>query len=155
MDIEWWHWVVAGLALVVAELAVPGMVLIWFGVGAVGIGLLLAAVPTLSLTVQIALWTALSCALVFVWFRVFRADRHKTHAGMSDGEAIGEIGLLVHEVAPFARGRVRFQKPLLGADVWDCIADESLPVGERVKVLSVEGTLLKVGQSHSQENKHG
>ena len=24
MDILWWHWLVAGLALIVAELAVPG-----------------------------------------------------------------------------------------------------------------------------------
>lgn len=146
MDIEWWHWLVAGLALIVAELAVPGMVLIWFGVGALGTGLLLAAMPALSLTAQIAAWTVLSCALVWAWFRVFRPDRHKTHAGMSAGDTVGEIGLLVHEVAPFGRGRVRFQKPLLGAEVWDCISDDTLPVGERVKVISVEGTLLKVGR---------
>jgi len=146
MDIEWWHWLVAGLALILAELAVPGMVLVWFGVAAVGVGLLVAAAPGLSLTLLLGVWTVLSCALVFVWFRVFRADQHKTHAGMSSGGPVGEFGLLVQDVAPFGRGRVRFQKPLLGSDAWDCIADEELAAGERVKVLSVEGTLLKVGR---------
>lgn len=146
MNIEWWHWVVAGLALIVAELAVPGMVLVWFGIAALGIGLLLAALPALSPTLQIALWTLLSSLLVVAWFRVFRPDRNKTQAGSSAGEAIGEIGLLVHEVAPFGRGQVRFQKPLLGTDLWECIADESMAAGERVKVQSVEGTLLKVSR---------
>lgn len=145
MNIEWWHWLVAGLALILLELAVPGMVLVWFGVAAVAIGLLVAAMPALSLTVLLGLWTALSCVLVFVWFRVFRTDQHKTHAGMSDGEQIGEVGLLVGEVTPYGRGKVRFQKPLLGSDVWECIADDTIAAGERVKVLSVEGSLLKVG----------
>ena len=45
MDIEWWHWLVAGLALILAELAVPGMVFVWFGVAAVGVGLLVAVPP--------------------------------------------------------------------------------------------------------------
>lgn len=148
MDIQWWHWLVAGLALLVIELAVPGMVVLWFGVAAIGIGLLLWAVPTLSLTLQLALWAVLSCVLVFAWFRVFRADQHRTHAGMSAGDVLGEVGLVVHEITPFGRGQVRFQKPLLGADVWDCIADDTLPVGERVKVLSVEGSLLKVGRTN-------
>ena len=53
---------------------------------------------------------------------------------------------LVKNVAPYGRGQVRFQKPVLGSDAWDCIADEELLAGERVKVLSVEGTLLKVGR---------
>jgi membrane protein implicated in regulation of membrane protease activity len=145
MNIEWWHWLVAGLALVLLELVVPGMVLIWFGVAAVAIGLLVAVVPTLSLTLLLGLWTVLSCVLVFAWFRVFRRDQHKTYAGMSDGAQIGEVGLLVGEVTPYCRGKVRFQKPLLGSDVWDCIADDAIAVGERVKVLSVEGSLLKVG----------
>ena len=77
MDIQWWHWLVAGLALLVIELAVPGMVVLWFGVAAIGIGLLLWAVPTLSLTLQLALWAVLSCVLVFAWFRVFRADHRQ------------------------------------------------------------------------------
>lgn len=151
MDILWWHWLVAGLALIVAELAVPGMVLVWFGVGAIGTGLLLAAAPALSLTAQLAAWTVLSCALVVLWFRVFRTDQHKTHVGMAAGETIGEIGLLVSAVEPFGRGQVRFQKPLLGSEVWACIADEALQAGERVKVLSVEGSLLKVGRNNKGE----
>jgi hypothetical protein len=42
---------------------------------------------------------------------------------------------------------VRFQKPVLGSDTWDCISDEAIRSGERVRVLEVEGSLMKVGKT--------
>ena len=44
-----------------------------------------------------------------------------------DANVIGEIGLLTREVAPFQNGEVRFQKPMVGSDVWPCMADEAIP----------------------------
>ena len=41
MDFEWWHWIVLGIALVIAELAVPAFFVIWFGLGALLVGLAL------------------------------------------------------------------------------------------------------------------
>jgi inner membrane protein len=149
MQPEWWHWAVGGIVLILAELAVPAFVLVWFGLGALLVALAVAAAPSLGLTAQLVLWLAASVALVFAWFKVFRRDSHKTHIGMSSPAMIGEVGLLTGTVSPFARGEVRFQKPLLGADVWPCIADEELKAGERVKVISVEGSLLKVGRASS------
>jgi hypothetical protein len=51
---------------------------------------------------------------------------------------------MVTNVEPFQKGSVRFQTPLIGSDVWECIADESIAAGTRVKVVSVEGSLLKI-----------
>jgi membrane protein implicated in regulation of membrane protease activity len=143
---EWWHWAVLGIALVLAELAVPAFVLVWFGLGALLVAVMVAAAPQASLTAQIAVWTLASVAMVFLWFRIFRPGFHKTRVGMSDANVVGEVGMLVKDVEPFAKGRVRFQKPLLGAEVWDCIADEPIRSGERVRVLGVEGSLIKVGR---------
>ena len=144
MQIEWWYWVVAGLALMLTELAIPVFVLLWFGCGALLVGLLLAVMPTVALSVQLGLWLLISSGLVWLWFRVFRPGQFKTRVGMADGNVIGEVGLMVEPVAPFQKGRVRFQKPLLGSDVWVCIADHELPAGSRVRVLEVEGSMLKV-----------
>ena len=43
MTLEWWHWEIAGLALVLLELAVPAFFVIWFGFGALLVGLALLA----------------------------------------------------------------------------------------------------------------
>lgn len=146
MQLDWWQWAVAGIALILAELAVPAFVLVWFGLGGLVVALVLLVLPQIGLTAQLSIWLAVSVALVVFWFKLFKPNFHKTRIGMSDANVIGEIGLLTREVAPFQKGEVRFQKPMVGSDVWQCMADEAIQVGARVKVLSVEGSLLKVGK---------
>lgn len=147
LTLEWWHWAVFGIALVIAELAVPAMVLIWFGLGGLLVALSLALVPGMGLAAQLAVWTLASVGMVALWFKIFKPSLHKTRIGMSDANILGEIGILTREVAPFSKGQVRFQKPLLGDDVWECIADETIASGERVKVVAIEGSFLKVGRT--------
>ena len=144
MQFEWWYWIVGGLVLIVAELAIPSFFVVWFGLGALLVGLTLLVLPDLSGTVQLALWTVASLAMVALWFRVFKPGLHKTRIGLAEGEVLGEIGLLVTAVAPFERGKVRFQRPILGAEEWVCLADSAIAAGERVKVVAVEGSFLKV-----------
>lgn len=146
MQPEWWHWAVAGIIAILAELAVPAFVLVWFGLGALLVALIVA-LADIGLTAQLAAWLAVSLAFVALWFKVFRQDRHKTRIGMSDADVTGEIGLLARDVAPFEKGEVRFQKPILGTDSWPCIADEAIKAGERVRVVDVEGSFLKVAKA--------
>lgn len=143
LDLQWWHWELLGIVLVLLELVVPAFYVIWFGIGAllVGLALLLAE---LSLTAQIGLWMLASVAMTVLWFRIFRRSQHKTLVGTADGEVIGEVGLLVAAVEPFQRGRVRFQRPLLGSEEWVCMAASAIRAGERVRVLSVEGSFVNV-----------
>ena len=145
--IEWWHWVLGGLGLVLLVLVLPSFFVIWFGLGALLVGLSMLALPTLSLTAQIALWITTSVMMVGLWFSVFKRSQHKTLIGTAAGEVIGEVGLLVSAVAPFQRGKVRFQRPLLGADEWVCMAETAITAGERVRVVSVEGSFIKVAKA--------
>jgi inner membrane protein len=146
MQPEWWHWAVAGIALILAELAVPAFVLVWFGLGALLVAVILALYADIGLTAQLAVWLIASVIMVALWFRFFKTDQRRTRIGSADAEVIGETGLLTRAVAPFEKGEVRFQKPLLGTDVWPCIADEIIEAGQRVKVLAVEGSFLKIGK---------
>lgn len=149
MELAWWHWLVLGLGLGLLELLVPSFFIIWFGLGALLVGLAMMVLPELSFTTQVALWTVASVAMTVLWFKVLRGDADKTRSGRAD-EALGEIGVLVRAVEPLGvssgRGEVRFQKPVMGSDVWPCLADEAIAAGERVRVLAVDGQLLRVGK---------
>jgi membrane protein implicated in regulation of membrane protease activity len=147
MSLLWWHWMVLGIALVLSELAVPAFFLVWFGVGAIIVGIALLAVPALAFEWQIATWIACSLAFIWLWFKVFRPNFHKTTAGMSRGALVGEIGLVTRDIRPFERGQIRFQKPILGDETWEALADEEIRTGVRVRVLDVEGNTLKVGRA--------
>jgi hypothetical protein len=146
MNPEWWYWIVGGIMLVLAELVIPSFFIVWFGLGALLTGLLTLALD-LSLTAQLATWTLASLAMVGLWFRVFKRSFVKTRIGTADGEVIGEIGVLVSAVAPFERGKVRFQRPVLGSEEWACRADAAIAAGERVKVVAVEGSFLKISKT--------
>lgn len=111
-------------------------------IGGLLVGLSLALFD-LSPTAQILLWIVASLAFTFIWFRFFRHDT-RTLSGSADGEVVGEIGLAVAAIAPFAKGRVRFQRPLLGSEEWTCLADEAIAAGDRVRVVAIEGNYLKV-----------
>ena len=143
---EWWHWVVLGLCLAMAELAVPAFFIIWFGIGAIGVGIALLIAPDLALATQILLWAGLSALLVGVWFRYLK-PRTVTSVGTSAASVAGEVGILVADISPEARGQVRFQKPILGSDLWECYADTRLKAGQRVRVIVVEGSFIKVEEA--------
>ena len=70
MHPEWWHWAVGGIALILAELAVPAFVLIWFGLGGLVVALLMALMPQLGLTTQLFVWLLISVALVAGYHRI-------------------------------------------------------------------------------------
>ena len=148
MVILWWHWVVLGLVLMLFELVVPAFFLVWFGLGAVIVGTVVFVFPGLTLAWQVIGWTAASLAFVWLWFKVFKPGSHKTRIGMSKGTVVGEIGLMIRDVSPYEKGQIRFQKPIGGDEVWEVIADEEIKVGERVRVLDVEGNILKVGRAN-------
>jgi inner membrane protein len=148
MNLEWWHWAVLGIALILAELLIPAFFIIWFGLGGLLVAGLLFIAPGLSATTQLALWTLASLGMVVLWFKVFKPSHHKTRIGTADGEVIGEIGLLVGAVAPFQRGKVRFQRPVLGTEEWVCLAEEAIAAGQRVRVVAVEGSFLKVARAN-------
>jgi inner membrane protein len=142
---QWWHWLIVGFVLCISELAVPAFVLIWLGLAALILGGLLLIFP-LSLTTQLLIWAILSTALVFVWLRIFRSKDQTIRIGTSNA-ALGEIGLLVRDVMPFQSGEVLFQRPLMGSDRWNCISDTKLNAGSRVRVVGVEGNMLKVSEA--------
>jgi len=149
MELAWWHWMVLGLGLGLAELVVPSFFIIWFGLGALLVGVAMLLAPGIVFSTQILLWTVASVAMTVLWFKVLRKDHDRTRSGQAD-EVLGEIGVLVRAVEPlgvsWVQGEVRFQKPILGSDVWPCLADEAIAAGERVKVLAVDGQLLRVGK---------
>jgi membrane protein implicated in regulation of membrane protease activity len=146
VEILWWHWIVLGIVLMLLELAVPAFFLIWFGAAAVVVGIAIVIFPAFPFAYQIVVWTIISLVLVWFWFKVFKRGFHKTMAGLSKGSFIGEIGLVTRDIRPYEKGQIRFQKPILGDETWESIADGEIKVGERVKVLDVEGNILKVSR---------
>lgn len=143
-EVLWWHWALVGFGFMLAELAIPIFVLIWFGLAGFVVLLTMLAFPEIDLTAQLLIWTATSVIFMILWFRVFRRSHHKILIGRASAALEGEIGMIAHRVAPFKTGKVRFQKPLVGSDLWECTSEQEIEPGTRVRVESVEGNAVVV-----------
>lgn len=129
-----WAWIVAGLVLMGAELALPGIFLIWLGLAALLTGLVAALAP-LPWQAQALLFAALSVAAVVLASRLDR--RHVAVLNRADRGLIGREGLLSEPIRDGA-GRIRFDDTL-----WR-VTGPDLPAGARVRVTGLDGTVLRV-----------
>ena len=145
MDLQYWHWLVFGMILIIAELFIPSFTIFWFGLGALAVGGLLWVVPAMGLTAQLLLWALFSALLTAFWFLFMKPRmQDKTRAGMSREALLGETGQVIREPDGERRGLVRFSKPLLGSDEWSFICDEQVRIGDRVQIRDVSGNTLIV-----------
>lgn len=140
-----WHWVVFGIALMVSEIFLGTFFILWFGAAAVAIGGLLYLIPALSMTWQILLWTVLSSALAWGWFRYLKPlSIDRTKAGLSKEAITGEVGQVLVVPTAEKRGKLRFPAPVLGADEWVILSKDKLALGDRVRVVDISGNSLIV-----------
>lgn len=142
-DYGLWTWWIAGLVLLAAELALPGVFLVWIGAAALAVGAL-----------SLALWDTavwrwetqlLIFALLSICFAVVGRRFYSGRGGASDepflnrrGESlVGRTATLQDPIAE-GRGRIRLD------DTWWPIMGPDLPAGTRVRVVQASGHDLTV-----------
>lgn len=145
-----WHWLVFGMVLIIAEIFIPSFTIFWFGLGAIIVAGILWLFPDLTLSWQLFCWAIASCLFTFLWFKLFKplmTDR--TKAGIAREAILGESGQVIKIPEEGKRGIVRFTTPLLGADEWPFISEEKIVSGDRVFVKDVSGNTLIVEKRES------
>ncbi len=143
MEFLYWHWVVLGIGLVLLELIIPSFTALWFGLGAIVVGLVLVVDPAASLTFQIACWAIVSAVLTLLWFKFLKPS--VKHTGSIEQKDIeGETGLVIVKPLPHKSGTVRFSTPLLGIDEWAFTSDDQVEIGDQVQVIDINEHVLKV-----------
>jgi len=147
-SIAYWHWIVLGLILSVSEIFAMSFVLLWFGLSAIVVGILLWIFP-FSFTLQLFIWVALSLFNVFGWFKwIAPRIKNRSLSGMAREKMIGQKGTVIeyNTVQP-GRGKLRFPAPILGSDEWQFICSEDVEVGSRVIVSEFSGNSLIVSKA--------
>ena len=145
MELVYWHWIVLGIVLMLAEIFIGSFFIFWFGAAAVVVGLSLTIAPSISAPTQLIFWTLLSLVFAVAWFRFLKPlSKDVTKAGLSREALIGGIGQVLSVPNGDKRGMVRFPAPLLGSDEWLIMSQDSLSIGDRVSVKDVSGNSLIV-----------
>jgi len=140
-----WHWLILGMGLIIAELFVPSFTIFWFGLGALVVAGCLYVVPGLAPSGQLLIWALASALFTWLWFQLIRPRmKDRTKAGISREAVVGESGRVIRTPEADRRGTVRFATPLLGADEWPFICQQTVGIGDRVFVSDISGNTLIV-----------
>lgn len=142
--ILWWHWVLLGIILSGLEMLVTSFFLLWLGVSAVLVGIILWLIP-ISVQWQLFLWAIFSFGCLLSWFKfVAPKMRDRSKAGMAYEALLGQVGTVLSVTDH--RGQLRFPAPILGEDEWRFICREPVKVGDKVSVVNNSGNDLIVEQ---------
>jgi membrane protein implicated in regulation of membrane protease activity len=133
-------WILVGLGFFGAELLIPGVFLLWVGIASIGAGLALMAWPEMPFVYTVVMFIAVLSAGIFVALRLRRITGDKPQVNLPDSSVVGRIGIVTDATGPLLRVR-------LGDSDWSAQADEPFAAGDRVEVVGVEGTHLKVRRS--------
>ena len=142
MNLLWWHWLVLGLVLVVAEMAAAGgFYIIFFGIGALIVGGLAAFGLAGPVWMQILLFSLISVAsLALFRNRMLKSFQPDPQAPLVDA-LVGEVAVAIDDVSPGAIGKVE----LRGAS-WTArnVAGVTVARGARCRVTRVDGLMLHI-----------
>ena len=139
-------WFIIGIVLMLLEMAVPGLVIIFFGIGAIAVAVT-CMVASPSLAVQLVIFivvSGLSLALLRRWLKTkfFSSKDGLTGAPLVLDEFTGKTAVVDQPIAPGKPGKVEFK-----GTHWQTEAEEEIAAGEIVVILGKDNITLKVSKS--------
>ena len=136
-------WFLFGLVVMLGEIITPGFVLIFFGMGAWIISLLLWLGVPISFTSQLFIFLIVSVLLLVV-FRKYGKKYFQGKVSRPDvagyiDDIRGEKAIALSDIQPLIGGKVEFH-----GTVWNAEAEVAIAKGASVEVLERNNLTLKV-----------
>jgi len=133
----WWG---MGLLLIVAELLAPGVFLLWIGIAALLMGVLMLFVPDLGWLSQSVLFGVLAVASIQVYRQFVRPRERKSDQPLLNRRVDQMVGrsFVLDSAIVGGTGKIR-----IGDALWT-VRGEDAPAGTRVVVTGADGITLEV-----------
>ncbi len=136
-------WFLFGLVVMLGEIITPGFVLIFFGMGAWIISLLLWLGVPISFTSQLFIFLIVSVLLLVVFRKYgkkyFQGKVSRPDVAGSIDDIRGEKAIALSDIQPLIGGKVEFH-----GTVWNAEAEVAIAKGASVEVLERNNLTLKV-----------
>ncbi len=140
-DLTIWHWWIAAVAFGFLEFMVPGVLFIWMVASAIVVGFLLLAIPGLSWEAQYLTFAVLSVISVVAGRYLYhRSETPTDHPGLNQRSHL-YIGRTLTLLTNITDG---YGRAAVDDTTWSVRCDTKLSAGTEVKVIDVDGIILRV-----------
>jgi inner membrane protein len=135
-SINYWHWLVFGLALIIIELFAWSTFFLWMGVSAIMTGIVSKIIPELSWQIELLLFAALSLASIFLAQKYFPVRTIDNELNSRAERHIGNSYTVVSNDENGAKVKV-------GDSLW-LAKGFDMQIGQKVKVVDTDSVTLIV-----------
>lgn len=134
-------WFLIGLVFLLAEFVVPGLIIVFFGIGCWVTSLSLIFLPELSFNYQLIIFLLSSVLSLGLLRRSLKKWLNKKNNDTDDGleEYINKHCMVESDIVPDLGGKVSFKGAL-----WDANSDTEIKKGETVVIKKIDGIHLIV-----------
>ena len=139
-----WAWAILGLVLLSVEMLSGTFYILWFGIAALCVAVMLFLFPGITLAAQLFSFAALSVSSLAIWRRSYAPKQPALRVGQAQDDTIGKVGRLTAAVSPEQNGTIAFTVPVMGSREWAAISDQTIASGEQAEVVAVVGNYLRV-----------
>ncbi|WP_305815161.1 NfeD family protein [Photobacterium leiognathi] len=140
-QMNFWHWLAIGLVLLLLELLGTAGYLLWLGISAVLVSILVLMLP-ISWPLQWISFAVFALFTTWLWWRYQhkkdKSDASVTKLNQRGAQMIGQCSVVTEAIVAGA-GRLQF-----GDTTWSVVTDVDLEVGQKVEVVAVEGITLVI-----------
>jgi len=136
-------WFLVGLALLIMEFAMPGLIVAFFGIGACIVAIV-CLITDIGINTQLVIFMAssvLSLLCLRRWLKGIFLGHVKSKQDMTQDlqEFVGERAIVKEKITPKAGGKVE-----LHGTNWIAEAEEEIAEGTTVEIIGKENITLKV-----------
>ena len=140
LEIVFWYWWVLAVMFLAIELLAPGFFFLWLAVSAFVVGSVLLMIPSANFEIQLFLFSVLAVTSILVWRRYVSAKSQESDHPLLNQRGAQYIGLTFNLVTPIENGRGKVK---VGDSLW-LVHGPDCPLGSKVKVVAVKGTVFEV-----------
>jgi len=138
-------WAISGVLLIFVEFFIPGLVIIFFGLGALITAFFTMIIGnSFTLPLQLLLFASASVSSLIIlrkyMKKIFKGKLENENEGTNFNIEIGKIIPVVEYIQPGeVGGKVKYQ-----GTIWSAQSDEQVPTGESVKIIGSKNLTLFV-----------
>ena len=133
-----WHWLVLSALLLIAEVSISGGFLLWIGLSALAVSIIVWIAPAISWGIQMLLFSVIAVAASIIWWAYLRRYPIATDDPKLNRRSEQYVGRTFNLIEPIKNGRGKIH---VDDSTWT-VQGPDLPVGTTVKIIRAQGTLL-------------
>lgn len=141
LNLTYWHWFGLAIILLALEITAPITFFLWLCLAAVATGLTTLLFPQLSIAIQLLLFSIYCVLSLIAWWRFgFKGHEKETDSPHLNRRKDGYVGRVTSLTQAIENGT---GKVTIEDSQWK-VAGPDLSLGSMVRIVEVDGSILKV-----------